>query len=246
MKRNLFETFMESIESFPLWVRECICESLAANICQSLSEDAACTNHTEIFALYSPILTYNGRLELSEHKCGWDSNIYNFLQYCEENFSIADISLNSYFSLEEAAKYFIFCIEQGYLEQPLSKKIDAMALFLSGKIRIGEYFVKTGIITEEQLQDVLSQIEKSDRKIGTLLLQKGCISDKDLKYAVTLKNEAKTRFVLDCTAKQNSLRTIDYTQSERDELSVLKDENKKLKSKLERLLSLVKKDDDEE
>ena len=38
--------------------------------------------------------------------------------------------------------------------------------------------------------------------------------------------------------------SVSYTKEETDELAALRDENKKLKLKLERLLSLVKKDEE--
>lgn len=242
MKRNIFETYLGKIESFPLWVRQCICARLCINL-QEFCTGTQIAETSKIFALYSPTLTYAGRTELSERKCGWDSNIYNFLQSCEDDFSVADISLNSYFSQEEAAKYFIFCLEQGYLETA-PKEILAMASFLSGKTRIGEYFLALGIINETQLEEILA--EKVPQKSGTRLLEKGYITEKDLKFVTTLKDEAQRRFILDSAKIPNTMSTVTYTDKELDELSTLRNENKKLKLKLERLLSLVKRDDNEE
>lgn len=236
MKRNLLEIFSDKILSLPLWLRQVVYSSLS----EDLSLISSLSDKTDVYALYSPVLTYEGRVELSDKKCGWDSNIYNFLHYCEDNFSLAGIALNSYFSMEEVCKFFIFCLEQGYVEMPVSRKIYAILSFLSGKIRLGEYFVECGLINQEQLDRVLSVMKDSNMPSGAALLQQKYVSENDLKYVLALKTEAQTRFVLDCSQIPNIISAVSYSREEKDELSRLRDENKKLKLKLERLLSLVK------
>lgn len=244
MKKNLFELFIDKILSFPLWVKQIIYVRLAVDMKRNLCEEFIRTNVSKILALYSPTLTFEGRTELAEHNLGWDSNIYNFLQYCADDFTILDISISSYFSMEEVSKYFIFCLEQGYIEHPKSKEVNAMASFISGKIRIGEYFLERGLINEFQLNDALIEAEKTPEKLGEILLKKGYVAEKDLKSVVILKEEAKKRFIMDFSMLPKTIETVSYTSIEKDELSVLRDENKKLKLKLERLLSLVKKDEE--
>lgn len=244
MKKNLFEMFMDKILSFPLWVRQIIYVRLAVDMRKNLCEEFIRTNVSKILALYSPILTFDGRTELAEHNLGWDSNIYNFLQYCADDFTILDISISSYFSMEEVSKYFIFCLEQGYVEFPKSKEVIAMAAFIAGKTRIGEYFLDRGLINEMQLNDALIDSEKSPEKLGEILLKKGYVTEKDLKSVVILKEESKKRFIMDFSMLPKTMETVSYTTTERDELSVLREENKRLKLKLERLLSLVKKDEE--
>lgn len=244
MKKNLFEIFIARIMSFPLWVRQIIYVRLAMDMRKNLCEEFIRSNVSKILALYSPILTFEGSTELAEHKCGWDSNIYNFLQYCSENFSIIDISISSYFSMEEVSKYLIFCIEQGYVEVPKSKEVNAMANFIAGKTRLGEYFLERGLINEMQLNDVLLEVGKYPLKIGEMLVQKGYIAENDLKSVVILKEESKKRFILDFSMIPQGVTSVSYTKEETDELAALRDENKKLKLKLERLLSLVKKDEE--
>ena len=75
-------------------------------------------------------------------------------------------------------------------------------------------------------------------------MKKGYVAEKDLKSVVILKEEAKKRFIMDFSMLPKTIETVSYTSIEKDELSVLRDENKKLKLKLERLLSLVKKDEE--
>ena len=83
-------------------------------------------------------------------------------------------------------------------------------------------------------------MKDSNMPSGAALLQQKYVSENDLKYILALKTEAQTRFVLDCSQIPNIISAVSYSREEKDELSRLRDENKKLKLKLERLLSLVK------
>ena len=153
------------------------------------------------FIAYVPILTFKGETELSDKKCGLDNNIYNFLQCCADGFSLIEISVNSFLTMEETAKYFVFCVEQNFIKKPESEEIYAMAEYISGK----------------------TNIEKNES-------------------VLRLKNEAQKRLILD----YNSLPPIksEYSCDKpkyEDEINRLKEENIKLKQKMNKLLDLVKK-----
>ena len=94
-------------------------------------------NHQEnIFSTYIPILTYKGETELFDKKCGLDNNIYNFLQCCADGLCLIEISVNSFLTMEETAKYFVFCVEQNFIKKPETEEIYRMAEFISGKTNI--------------------------------------------------------------------------------------------------------------
>ena len=144
MKKDIFSTFLNKVEDFPLWIKQIICLKLSEDIKAHVCEKFLKENSDQMFSLYSPILTYKGRKELESRNLGLDLNIYNFLSYCEKGANIFEISLNTYLSMEEVAKYFIFCMEQEYVKRPKEIEIEAMAGFIAGKFRTGEYFAKKG------------------------------------------------------------------------------------------------------
>ena len=109
-KKNVFSAFLNKLECFPLWIKQIICLKLSEDIKAQVCEKFLQENSDNIFSLYQPILTYKGRQELEKRTCGFDLNIYNFLYYSENNANILEISLNTFLSMEEVAKYFIFCI----------------------------------------------------------------------------------------------------------------------------------------
>ena len=50
---------------------------------------------------------------------------------------------------------------------------------------IGEYLVKKGLLTEEQLHDALRESQKTNRKIGIVLSQRGIVSEEDIAHALS-------------------------------------------------------------
>ncbi|AFZ11030.1 Peptidase M23 [Crinalium epipsammum PCC 9333] len=53
------------------------------------------------------------------------------------------------------------------------------------KVRIGEVFLKKGLITQAQLEEVLAAQRDSGKKVGDILIQKGLITRKQLDQALT-------------------------------------------------------------
>ena len=59
-----------------------------------------------------------------------------------------EISVNTFLSMEEVAKYYELCLEQNFIKVPESKEIHAMAGYIAGKFRTGEYFKQKGVISK--------------------------------------------------------------------------------------------------
>ncbi len=239
MDRKFLTQFLNKISSFPGWVKEIIYNRLRQEVDNE-------TSLTYIFAAYKPVLTYKGRCELDFKKSGFDRNTYNILDAADKDCSISEITLNTYMSLEEIAGYFLFCVDEGYLELPDNSQILNIAGFLTGKLKTGEYFMKSGTISEIQLDNAVAEFEtqKPAKKFGQALVDLGLISEVQLDKLLAIKEEAKKRFILD----HNEVPQINqqYKDSEakyQKEIDELKTENSILKTKLEQLLTLVKKHD---
>ena len=246
MKRNLFDLFLEKVLNVPLWIKQVIYIRLMNVMNELLCEDFIHNNPEDIFSTFIPTLTFKGKTELMERKCGLDANIYNFLQGCANNYSMLEISINTFLSMEEVAKYYELCLEQSFIKVPDSKEIHAMAGFIAGKFRIGEYFKQKGQITVDQLQQAIlthKGLTSTDnpKKFGEVMLELGIVNEADLKAILILKEEAKKRFILDSATVPKTETTFCDEKAELEkEISILKEENVKLKRKMLQLLELVK------
>lgn len=239
MQRNFLKQFLDKISKFPTWIKEIIYVQLSEQI--DKENDLA-----YIFATYKPVLTYKGKCELDYKKSNFDMNIYNILEYCDNDSSISEITLNTYMSMEEIANYFLFCVDEGYLQIPDNSQILNIAGFLAGKYRTGEYFVQNGIISEAELDKAVDNYnnKKENKKFGQSLVDLGLITQKQLDIILSIKEEAKKRFVLDHNEipkiKQQYVKTSDEYEKQIEDL---KNENKQLKQKLNQLLAMVKQND---
>ncbi len=188
------------------------------------------------FATFRPILSDKGKCELNTKQSGFDSNIYNIFEYCDNGSSISDITLNTYLSMEEVANYFLFAVDEGYIQIPDNSQILNIAGFLAGKFRTGEYFMQDGIISEQQLDDAVLNYEhrakKHDKKFGQSLIELGLISQKQLDILLSIKEEAKKRFILDHNEVPKITESKDYETIIRN----LRNENQQLKERLNELL----------
>ena len=117
-----------------------------------------------IFATYKPVLTYKGKCELDYKKSNFDANIYNILKYADTDSSISDVVLNTYMSMEEIANYFLFCVDEGYMQIPDDSRILNIAGLLAGKYSTGEYLVNNGTISTEQLNDAVGSFKNEYKR----------------------------------------------------------------------------------
>lgn len=247
LKKNIFETFLEKLLDFPLWVKQVIYLRLHQNLYVQLSDDFIKTKEEDIFHLYSPNLSFIGRTELFERKCGLDENVYNFLAGIAEGLNMLEISMNNFWTMEEVAKYYIFCLEQNYVKTPESTYIHAMAGFMAGKFRTGEYFKRTGKINVDQLEKIIiTQKEYQEKgtpmKMAEVMISLGYITEKDPSSLLMLKEESKRRFILDPTLIPKQI--IDDPKDLRyykDQVVKLSEQNKLLKEQLNKILAFIKK-----
>lgn len=234
MRRQFLTQFLNKLSNFPMWMKEIIYIKLSQEF--EKNEDS-----TYVFATYKPVLTYKGRCEVDSKKSGFDTNIYNILESADRDCSISDITLNTYLSMEETAGYFLFCVDEGYFEIPDNSQILNLAGFLAGKYRTGEYFVNSGKISESELDSAVERQNNENKKLGQILIDLGFISKQQLETILRFKEEAQKRFVLDYNEVPKL--NLEYPDKAAKQIQDLKEENNKLKTKLEQLLTMVKKND---
>ena len=247
MKKNILESFLDKLLSFPLWVKQIIYFRLFQNLSLSLSEDFIKLEEKDIFHLFVPQLTFLGKMELSEKKNGYDDNVYNFLASVSEGLNMLEISMNNFWTMEEVAKYYILCLEQEYIKTPESVFVHAMGSFIAGKFRTGEYFKAVGKIDIHQLEQTIIR-QKEDIKIGTphkmaeVMIGLGFITEKESHSLLVIKEEAQKRFVLDAGSVPVCLNDAAEKETEyKSQIAKLNEQNHQLKEQLRKLLAFVKK-----
>ena len=247
MKKSLLDTFVDKLLDFPLWVKQAVYLKMREHLETFLSDDFIFEKSQDNFYMYRPQLSYVGKTELVERQLGLDSNLYTFLEMVEEECDIITIALNRFWTIEEVAKYFVFCCEQNFIKSPIPNKVMIMSGYLAGKYRTGEYFKRIGKINIDQLEHTISVQkelrEKGERpKFVELMIEFGYVTEADSKALLVLKEQASKRFIMDTSLIPDGA-SYDSADAEKyiAEINDLKLENKKMKSQLNKILLFLKK-----
>ena len=165
--QNTFKAFIQEIFTLPVWIKQIIYIELKEQL-----ENSSMKNCIDIakkdncLQLYIPKLTYTGKKELVHNTKKLSENANIFLECVSQNISIMEISIKNNWNLCECSSYFLETIEADLVMKPSSTFVKGTALYMSGKIRLGEYFVKINRITIEQLDEALRKQKQLEASLG--------------------------------------------------------------------------------
>jgi hypothetical protein len=129
--------------------------------------------------------------------------ILKLLYWSAQGKSVMNICVINQWTLEQCCDYLFSAIEKGFIIPPTSIVIQATLLYMGGKIRLGDYLVKTGRLKLEQLDQALRTqryIEESlgERTgIGNIFINLGYIHKQDCEGILFLKEESKKPFPIE-------------------------------------------------
>ena len=243
MGKSLYVGFMEKLLAFPLWVKQTIFMDLSKDLTKYLSSEFLDVEEGELFHIYKPDLSERGKNELLTKENKFDESIYSFLNCCSKGMSLIEIAIENNFTMEEVSKAFTFCKTSGFFSKDVPNLVSAIAGFIAGKYRTGEYFIRAGKMTIEQLDEVLNkQQEMKDAGkhvfIAELMVQMGFVRDLDVKSIIFMKEEAGKRFSLNA----NEIPSLSMEREAYDirvENTKLKEDNEILKQKIDMLLKFI-------
>lgn len=244
MSKSLFVGFTEKLLGFPLWIKQAIFLNLSNDLNTYLSSEFLDVKEDELFHIYKPTLSELGQNELLTKESKFDESIYSFLNCCAKGMSLIEIAIENSFTMEEVSKAFTFCKTSGFYSADVPKLVSAIAGFIAGKYRTGEYFIRAGKMTIEQLDEVLNKQQEMNAAgkhvfIAELMVQMGFVRDLDVKSIIFMKEEAGKRFSLN-TDEIPSFGTAKEDIDIRVENTRLKEENEILKQKMDAILTYIK------
>ena len=244
LKKNILNAFIEKLKAFPLWIKQVIFLYLYKDLKEATSDDFIETNEEDMLNLFVPTLSYVGRTEREERAKGFEPNLYTFLECVESEMSLLEVALNNFWTLEETCKHFLAAVDADLIKAPIPPKIIAMAGFMAGRYRTGEYFKRVGKINVDQLElTIRRQKELTDQgqkaKIAQIMIDLGFVTEKDTHALMIIKEEARKRFILDASIIPEGVTGNDSKYVA--EIEELKKQNAVLKAKLAKLLSMFKK-----
>jgi len=243
------ELFVNNIKTLPIWVKQVITKEISEDLTQKLEDFTELVQMEDLFQCMCPKLTFKGRQELEERLLGLSEGYYTLLQDLQDGNTFFEITIRNNWSLADTAKIFVRILELEYLQIPdyLTNKNVAVAMFIAGKIRTGEFLKRIGKIDATQLEQAIRyqkglNDEGRHIKMASILIKMGFITDKGLDSLLLLKDEAKKRLPL--SIGFTSVK-YDDTEDQQDqilrlqkELSRLENENNIMKKRLKKMLNI--------
>ena len=245
VQANKFSKFMSDLLLLPIWIKQLMYVYLRYKLEEELTPQYLNSYEIDdIFQLHKAILTYKGKKELETKIMGLTDNHYVFLQDSLDSMTIAEITIKNNWNLYEVSNLFIDCLDRELIAMPASIKMVELVRYMSGKTRIGEYFLRTGQITLEILETVLEQQEKirkaTNEQVGsaTVLVNMGYVPESEIKAVLRYKEESRKRFAMEALNVNETMTSEEDGASLKATNERLLKENKVLKLQLRKLLNL--------
>ncbi len=199
--KNVFKFLINEIFSLPVWIKQIIYLELKQEFESSkIRSYFSSITKDKCFQLYIPKLTYAGRKEIEKKTGKFSNEIYDVLEGAFQELSILETAISNNWSLYECSKYFLDAVDNDLLINPTSPVMRGTALYMAGRIRLGEYFVKINKINMEQLDEALRNQKYIEDSLGNrpgladILIDLGFLTKEDTEGILALKKDSENNY----------------------------------------------------
>ena len=210
-RQNTFKTFIQEIFSLPVWIKQIIYMELKEQLeCSSMKSCMDTAKKDNCLQLYVPKLTYTGKKELEHRTKNLSENTCIFLECVSQQISVIEIAVKNNWNLCECSNYFLEAMYADLISVPASSIIKGTALYMGGKIRLGEYFVKINKITIEQLDEGLRNQKHLEESLGDrlglaeILVNLKFLNKNDTEGILLLKEDCKKYYKTNLIAQNEN------------------------------------------
>ena len=232
-----FDTILQNIFDLPIWVKQALFVELKENLLeQSAFAKIDTTSKHNLLQLYRPALTQNGQKALKERDVNLTIDILNFLQCVEKKFRVIDICQKNNWTLARCCEHISDSINMFFIEPIYSSQLACTMNFLAGKIRIGEFLVRTGKITVEQLDMALYSQKYTEGtlgeriQIGQILVNLRYITPEDYENVLFLKHYGEELYTMSFNDSIDDMN--EHIKNLSVEINLLKKEKNQLRENL--------------
>lgn len=237
-----FNSLIFRIFELPLWIKQIIYLELKEEFEKSSSmKSLNFVKKEDSLQLYRPKTTFIGKKELETRLKNLSPDIYKFLGSVQEELNIIEIAINNGWTFAECSSYFVNAMNHELVSQPESQAIKGTALYMSGSIRLGEFLVKIGKISIEQLDEALRTQKYIEESVGErtglaeILINLGFVTKADTDGIILLKEESKKRYIPDNKFTQKELTETEASKLG-EQIAQLTRENNQLKDQIRKIL----------
>lgn len=243
------DLFIDNFQGLPIWVKQVLAKEVMENLKTKLKDFSELAETENLFQYVRPRVTLKGKEELVQKKMNLSPGYYVFLQDLMDECNIFEITIKNNWTLADSAKIYIRADELELISNAGedAEKIYAIAAFIAGKLKLGEFLKRIGKISVLQLEQAIrfqKNLNEEGRhlKMASILIKMGFVSDTGLDSLLLLKEEARKRLpasigigALKYTDEENK---DDQVANLQREIARLENENIIMKKRLKKLLNL--------
>lgn len=200
-KISTIEKIVKTITTLPTWVKQYLYLIIREDLCKSFDiEKLDNKTSKDLVQIYVPTPTPGGLRYIKGTTINniavpqdiSDDNLA-FLKTLGHNKKLIDICNDRRWSLMKCSQIYVECIEKGLVEPICTNTIANTIYYLAGRIRLGEYLLRTNKLSLDQVDQALytqKQIYQqvgSQTRLGDLLVNLGYIKESDKKEILSLK-----------------------------------------------------------
>jgi hypothetical protein len=193
-KHHVAQQLLNNVMGLPLWVKQVIYLELHKELVEHFTPESL-KNLTpeDTVAFYIPKVTQEGERAMVDMK----DDVGFLLTDAKQKYTVLDICLRHSWSLETCCHAMFVAIKNQWLHPPSSTKALGTIEYLANQIRLGEYLVKMGRVTVEQLEQALrtqqyiKEALQEHTGIANILINLGYITRQDTEGILFLKQESR-------------------------------------------------------
>lgn len=247
--QKMSDLFIENMKNLPLWVKQVVTKEIFDDLNKKLREFAELASVDDLFQYMRPKVTFRGKQELQEHNLNLSEGYYVFLQDLMDGNTIFEITIKNNWTLADTAKIFCRLIELEYLNitDYATNKNVAIAMFIAGKLKTGEFLKRINKISAIQLEQAIrhqKELNEEGRhiKMASILIKLGFVTDTGLDSLLLLKEEARKRLPINVGFISTKLASPEDEQDQiirmQREIARLENENIIMKKRLKKMLNI--------
>lgn len=204
-----FKSILDSISLHPDWVKESLFIYLQDEL-KTVSDlkKLSLISARDCIYLYVPKLSRAGQMFLESVKAqnaSIDKRLFNFVNSVKMQKNLVDISQDNGWTLKTTCVFVIKAWDKNIILPTYSKIIYAQVRYIAGEIDIGEYLVRIGRITKEQLNwvnkvqqfDMMSSIDDSETNREEVLINLGYIGADEIQALKAILGLANTKNIIE-------------------------------------------------
>ncbi len=191
---HVAQQLLSNIMELPLWVKQVIYLELHRELTEHFTaETLQNLVPADTIAFYTPKLTPEGERVLLEIR----DDVGRLLMEAKQRFTVLDMCLRNTWSLETCCTLLMHGITSQWLHPPASVKALGTIEYMANRIRLGEYLVKMGRISVDQLdqslrtQQYIKEALQEHTGLANILINLGYITRQDTEGILFLKEESR-------------------------------------------------------